>query len=140
MSQPWLVVSRLTLIARLALLLVLACPAMLPAQTLTPGTWRGALAFPEGEPILVAMVVTREKGKLRLEIRPEGAPSYGLANVRERDHRVSFRWALGGGTEFECTLSGREDGRFEGHCEDTVRGRDGKFLRVALALWPDRPR
>jgi hypothetical protein len=128
--------SRLTLIARLALLLVLTCPAMLPAQTLIPGTWRGVLALPEGEPIVVAMLVTRVEGKLLLEIRPDGAPTYGLANVRERGHRVSFRWALGGGTEFECSLSSREDGRFEGHCEDTVRGRDGKFLRVPLTLFP----
>ncbi len=118
------------------LLIALSCPVLLGAQTLTPGTWRGVLALPEGEPIVVAMVVEREKGKLYLEIRPDGAPAYGLANVRERDHRVSFRWALGAGTAFTCTLSGRDDGRFEGFCEDLVRGADGKFLRVPLSLFP----
>lgn len=121
------------------LLALVVSPAISHAQTLTPGVWRGVLSLPEA-PVLVTVVAARPEGKLTLEIRPEGAPSYGLGSVREDRHRVRFRWALGAGTEFECTLSGREDGRFEGHCEDTVRGGDGKFLRVALAIWPDRPR
>lgn len=121
------------------LLALLLSPAAAEAQTLSSGLWRGVLSLPDA-PLLVTVVAARPEGKLTLEIRPEGAPSYGLGGVREDCHRVRFRWALGAGTEFECTLSGREDGRFEGYCEDTVRGGDGRFLRVALAIWPDRPR
>lgn len=137
MSQPFGAPARTMRMRPLPLLLAaLWCPALLGAQTLTPGTWRGVLALPAGDPIVVALLVERVQGKLLLEIRPDGAPAYGLASVRERDHRVSFRWALGGGTEFACTLTGREDGRFEGFCDDLVRGADGKFLRVPLTLFP----
>ena len=121
------------------LLALLLTPASSKAQTLTPGVWRGVLSLPDA-PVLVTVVAAKPEGRLTLEIRPEGAPSYGLGGVREDRHRVRFRWVLGAGTEFECTLSGRQDGRFEGHCEDMVRGGDGKFLRVALAIWPDPPR
>jgi hypothetical protein len=123
-------------VKRLVLLALLLAPMSLGAQTLAPGLWRGVLSFPDA-PILVTLTAARTKGKLTLELRPEGAPASGLGSIREERHRVRFRWALGGGTEFECTLSGRDDGRFEGHCADTVRGSDGKFLRVALAIWPD---
>lgn len=114
-------------------------PGICPAQGFTPGFWRGVLELPDA-PVLVTLLATRTEGRLALEIRPEGAPAYGLGSIREERHRLRFRWALGAGAEFECTLSGRDDGRFEGHCEDTVRGGDGKFLKVALALWPDSPR
>lgn len=116
----------------------IAClvPTLLGAQTLSPGIWRGVFELPGGEPIVVAVTVERSEGKLRLSIRPDGAPSTGLGAIREERHRVRFRWALGGGTEFECTLSGRDDGRFEGFCEDVHRGADGTILKVPLSIFP----
>ncbi len=83
------------------------------AQTLTPGAWRGVLSLPDA-PVLLAVVAARADGKLTMEIRPSGAPSYGLGSIREERRRVRLRWAIGAGTEFECTLVGRDDGRFEG--------------------------
>jgi len=125
-------------VKHLLLLTLLLAPGIAGAQTLSPGLWRGVLSLPDA-PVLVILVAARHDDKLALEIRPEGAPSYGLGSIREDRHRLRFRWALGAGTTFECTLSHRDDGRFEGHCEDTVRGADGKFLRVALTIWPDTP-
>ncbi|MDZ4259076.1 MAG: hypothetical protein U0974_01350 [Gemmatimonadales bacterium] len=119
----------------LLLLALLLAPAAAQAQTLTSGVWRGVLSLPEA-PVLVTVVAARPEGKLTLEIRPEGAPSYGLGGIREERHRVRFRWALGGGTEFECLLSGRDDGRFEGFCDDIRRGADGTLLKVPLSLFP----
>lgn len=121
-----------------AMLALVVTPTVAATQTISPGVWRGVLSLPDA-PVLVTVVAERAAGKLSLEIRPDGAPSFGLGSVREDRHRLRFRWALGAGTEFECTLSGRDDGRFEGYCEDRVRGGDGKFLRVALAIWPDPP-
>lgn len=117
-------------------ILTLTLPAALGGQTLAVGRWHGVLSLPDA-PVLVTVIANRAKERLTLEIRPEGGPAYGLGSIREDRRRIRFRWALGGGTEFECALSGREDGRVEGFCEDTVRGADGKFLKVPLALWRD---
>lgn len=114
----------------------LLVPTLLGAQTLTPGIWRGVFELPGGAPIVVAVAVERPAGKLLLTITPEGSPGYGLGSIKEDRHRVSFRWALGAGTEFECTLSGRDDGRFEGFCDDIRRGADGSLLKVPLSLFP----
>lgn len=113
---------------------LLAFPALLGAQTLPTGAWPGHLEFPDGDSVGVTFTVDREKGTTRIDVASANGTNWGLGSINEKKGRIAFTWAIDSPTPMQCELSHRSDRSWDGRCDDTVRGTDGKFLRLLVAL------
>ncbi len=128
MSRGW---EATVLVAAVCLLF----PTRLPGQTLAIGNWRGSLRLPDDDSLTVTLTAARVKDRMQLDIRAASGLSWGLGSLRERPGRVDFSWALDSPEPLLCRISFRRADLWEGYCDDTVRGADGKFLRLLLTIW-----
>jgi hypothetical protein len=117
------------------LALVALGAAQLRGQQLTTGAWHGMLWLGDDDSVAVTATVKRPTGKLQIDIRAPTGLDWGMGHVRERPGRVDFSWALDRPQPLLCRLAARSERRWEGYCEDMVRGADGRFLRLLFSVW-----
>lgn len=124
MSRCWL----------LAVAVIVTSARMLAAQSLDTGTWNGMLEWPDGDSALVTVTASRDDGHLAIAVRSSLPMAWDLGGIREEPGRLRFAWALDGPDPLLCDLTYRRQDRWEGRCDDTVRGADGRLLRLLLTL------
>lgn len=108
--------------------------APLAAQRLGVGEWPVVLVMSDGDSVRLTLTATRVRNRLRLDVAAPSGLAWGLGDVREDSARVRFSWALDRPTPMACTLAYRRADYWEGYCDDRLRGADGKFLRLFLAV------
>jgi hypothetical protein len=116
------------------LLATLLLPAALSAQALGLGRWPGRLILPGDDTLAVRVDASRPKDRLLLDVTAASGVNWSMGSVKEKPRRLEFTWALDSPRPMLCTLSHRSDVRWEGYCDDTARGADGKFLRLFVVL------
>ncbi|MDF2773478.1 MAG: hypothetical protein K0S86_2975 [Geminicoccaceae bacterium] len=109
----------------LGLAIVLAMPASLAAQKMTPGTWTGTISPPDNQVMEATFDVRTSGDTTSITMKADGR-SIETAGVKVEKDRLLFTFAPGGDV-ISCTLLLRDDKSYSGDCIDT-RGAKGVIV------------
>ena len=130
----------LPLVSRISYLVFFALTvAALPvaSQSIALGRWPATLHFADRDSALATFDVSLERNRLLIDVTTPAGNNWGMGNVRADSTRLRFTWAIDRPEALQCDLSRRSAIYWEGHCEDRVRGNDGKFARMLVTLRRD---
>ena len=105
--------------------LILAMPASLAAQKLTPGTWTGTMSPPGNQTMDMAFDV-RVSGDTTKITMKGGGLEMEVTGVKVEASRLLFTFTPGDAT-VQCTLLLRDDKSYSGDCVD-LQGAKGVIV------------
>ena len=104
---------------------ILATPASLAAQKLTPGTWTGSISPPDNN-AMDATFDVRVAGDTTKITLQAGGRAIEATNISVQKDRLLFTFSTGPNT-IQCTLLLRDDKSYTGDCLDS-NGAKGVIL------------
>jgi len=101
--------------------LTLALPGSLAAQKMTPGTWTGTIAPPDGQTLEATFDLRQSGDTTKLTLKADGRV-IEATDVKVEATRLLFSFAPGGDS-VRCTLLRRDDKSYSGDCLDAQGGK-----------------
>jgi hypothetical protein len=101
--------------------LILAMPASLAAQKLTPGAWTGTMSPPGNQTMDVTFDVRMSGDTTKITMKADGR-AIEVSDVKVEATRLLFSFTPGGDT-VRCTLLLRDDKSYSGDCVDAQGGK-----------------
>ena len=101
--------------------LTLALPGSLAAQKMTPGTWTGTIAPPDGQALEATFDLRQSGDTTKLTLKADGRV-IEATDVKVEATRLLFSFSPGGDS-VRCTLLRRDDKSYSGDCLDAQGGK-----------------
>ena len=101
--------------------LTLALPGSLAAQKMTPGTWTGTIAPPDGQTLEATFDLRQSGDTTKLTLKADGRV-IEATDVKVEATRLLFSFSPGGDS-VRCTLLRRDDKSYSGDCLDAQGGK-----------------
>jgi hypothetical protein len=99
---------------------IIAMPASLAAQKLTPGTWTGTISPPDNAAMDASFVVRMAGDTTKITLKADGR-EIEAADVKVEPTRLLFSFSPG--QTIKCTLLLRDDKSYSGDCLDDQGGK-----------------
>ena len=110
--------KKFAIVVAVALPLMAVVPAQ--AQKLQPGKWTGTVRTPSGEVSEVTYDVTLKGDTIGITVTAPAHGSFPFGDVKLNDKTLTFWFEPG--PRVDCLLLRRDDGAFEGACNDPGGG------------------